>query len=348
MNGFYLINDQRVMESLDLLSVIKKVETVYSLKAKGETTLFPIITHDWEVGTKDMDIKSGCIGGDINIYGLKILTYMEKNDALDLPRLSGTMMIFDTNNGQLKGILDSRSITGLRTGAAGAIGSKYLARKGSETILLVGAGNQAFYNLAANLLVMDNIKNVLVYDPIDKNHADKFVSSAKERLNSLYSNYKSSDYEAVKNRLDLKFKAVENIEEAVKSSDIIVTVTPSRKPLIKKEWVKEGTHFNCIGADMEGKQEIDGQIFANAKVVVDDIIQATNYGETEIPVKSGIITEDEIHGEIGSLINNDIPSRTSNDEITIFDTTGLALQDLIVANLLIELADKDNLKKYML
>lgn len=350
MFNFYLINNDRVQESLDMLSVISHIEKAYMLKAQGDTVLFPVITYDWEVGKKDMDIKSGCFSGDVNIFGLKALTYMESNDAHDIPRLSGIMMLFDSTTGQLLGLLDSRSITGLRTGAAGAIGSKYLARKDSETILIVGAGNQAFYNLAGNLLVMGNIKRVLVYDPISKANADAFVSGVKDRLEKeIFTKYKDiNNYEALIKKIDIEYKSVDSLELSAKQADIIVTVTPSRSPLLKKDWVKEGTHINCIGADMEDKQEIDENIFIDAKIVVDDINQATSIGETEIPIKKEVITDGDIHCEIGDIIIGNKKSRTSDDEITIFDTTGLALQDLIVAKHLLDLAKRDGLPKYKL
>ncbi|WP_432663105.1 ornithine cyclodeaminase family protein [Wukongibacter baidiensis] len=350
MFDFYLISNDRVKESLDMLSVISQVEKAYLLKSQNEALLFPVITHDWVVGKKDMDIKSGCFGGEVNVFGLKALTYMEDNDAFNLPRLSGTMMIFNSLNGQLLGLLDSRSITGLRTGAAGAIGSKYLARKDSETLLIIGSGNQAFYNLAGNLLVMDNLKKVLIYDPLNKESAEAFASGVRERLiEEIFNKYSSSEnYESLIKKTDVKYEAVEDLRSAAEVADIIVTVTPARSPLLQKDWIKKGVHINCVGADMEGKQEIDENIFSDAKIVVDDMHQATSIGETEVPIKKGVISPEDIHSEIGNIILGEQPARTSEDEITVFDTTGLALQDLIVAKHLLDLAEKDNLPKYKL
>ncbi|WP_257128885.1 hypothetical protein [Priestia megaterium] len=108
--------------------------------------------------------------------------------------------------------------------------------------------------------------------------------------------------------------------------------------MIKKEWVKPGTHISCVGADMEGKQEIDEHLFASTRVFVDDIGQAISVGETEIPYKKGIITEDQIKAEIGSVILNRENGRVSNEDITIFDSAGISLQDLITANYLLEKA----------
>ena len=136
---------------------------------------------------------------------------------------------------------------------------------------------------------------------------------------------------------------MENIEKVVGVSDIIVSATPSRKPMIMKEWVKPGTHFSCVGSDMEGKQEIDENIFGVARVFVDDMNQAVAVGETETPIKKGVIEERDIVGEMGALILGNIEGRTSDDDITIYDTTGIALQDLLTAKKVLELAEEKGL-----
>lgn len=347
MNGFYLIGNECVLQSLDLLSVIEQIERAYVLKARGEGGVFPVITHEWVQGTKDMDIKAGYLDGSVNIYGLKALTYIEDNLKIGLPPLLGTMMIFDSTTGQLKGLIDSRGVTGYRTGAAGGIGSKYLARKDSETLLLVGAGNQAFFNLAANLLVMEHIKRVLVFDPANPNGAETFARTAPGRLrDEIFCKYQ--DQPGLLARLNISIEPVSSLEAATGQADIIVTVTPSRTPLIKREWVKAGTHFNCIGADMEGKEEVDPQIFGAARVVVDDLVQATTLGETEIPVKTGVIKKEDILCEIGSIVDGKVQGRVSPQDITLFDTTGLALQDLVTAEYLLQRAKQDNLPTYTL
>jgi len=116
-----------------------------------------------------------------------------------------------------------------------------------------------------------------------------------------------------------------------------------RKPLIKREWVKKGTHFTCIGSDMEGKQEIDENIFSMARVFVDDINQAANVGETEMPIKKSIITKESIIGEIGEVILGKVTGRVSKDDITIFDSTGIAYQDLLTATYVIKIAKEKGL-----
>lgn len=229
------------------------------------------------------------------------------------------------------GMLDGSYITGIRTGAAGALGAKLLARKESENLLLVGAGNIATFQIAATLKLIPGIKNVMIYDPMSYEFAKKKAEDIKNILESKFKLMLSDD---------VKFEAAENIEKATGESDIIITVTPSKKPIIKKEWVKKGTHFSCIGADMEGKEEIDPEIFRNAKIYVDNVNQCINVGETEVPIKTGILKTEEIVGEIGDLIIGIVAGRENDEDITIFDATGMALLDMATAKLAFRKADE--------
>lgn len=150
-------------------------------------------------------------------------------------------------------------------------------------------------------------------------------------------------YEFELNTENITFRAVENLEAAVKEIHIIVTVTPSRKPIIKKAWIQKGTHITCIGADMEGKQEIDSEIMPSALIFADDLEHCKKVGEIEILFKQGVIHAESIIGEIGDLILNKVNGRTSGDQITIFDTTGMALLDIATAEVALQLAEKNKL-----
>jgi len=342
MNKIIILNEETIKELLDIKNVIKVVEQAYTLKNSNQADLFPIITHIFEPGKADMDIKSGHLKGDANIFGLKLVSWFGENSKKGFPEVIGTIMIFDGKTGIPLGILSGEHMTGMRTGSAGAIGVKYLARKDSENLLMVGAGHQAFFQVAANLTVLDQIKKVMVYDPIDYKLAVDFCHKIKEKLNEeILSKYK--DDEILVKKYDIDFVATDDIEKSTSKADVIVTATPSRKPIIKKEWVKKGTHFSCIGSDMEGKQEIDENIFSKARIFVDDFEQASNVGETETPIKKGIIKKEDIAGEIGEVIMGTKSGRLSDDEITIFDSTGIAHQDLLTATYAIKIAKEKGL-----
>ena len=341
-----ILNEETIKELLDIKNVIEVVEHVYTLKNSNQANLFPIVTHVFEPGKADMDIKSGHLKGKANVFGLKLVSWFGDNIEKGLPDVIGTIMLFDGKTGIPQGILSAEHITCMRTGSAGAIGAKYLASKDSESLLMVGAGHQAFFQIAAALTVLNNIRKVTVYDPIDFKFAVDFCNRVKLRLkNEILSKYKDDKiyFKRLTEKFNITFLATDDIEKSIKEADIIVTATPSRKPLIKREWVKKGTHFNCIGSDMEGKQEIDEKIFSMARVFVDDISQATNVGETEVPIKKGIITKESIVGEIGEVILGKVPGRVSKDDITIFDSTGIAHQDLLTANYLMKIAKEKGL-----
>ncbi|WP_164553364.1 ornithine cyclodeaminase family protein [Brevibacillus marinus] len=185
-----------------------------------------------------------------------------------------------------------------------------------------------------------------VYNPRAYEKAASFCSSIKARLiETFLAPYQAEErlYQTYRRRIEIDFAAVDDLQAAAEEADIILTATPSRQPLIRQEWVKPGTHLSCVGADMEGKQEIDEHLFAKARVFVDDVTQAAQAGETEIAVKKGIIAKGDIAGEIGSVILGKTPGRLSQEDITLFDSTGIALQDLITADYVLQQAEEKGL-----
>lgn len=317
---------------LKLSDVISTVEEVYRLKAMGETAVFPLVFHEFEPGVADMDIKSGWLKGS-DIFGLKVVSWFGENVKKDLPALIGTILVMDATTGAPQGILDGSHITGIRTGAAGAIGAKLLARKDSKTLMVVGAGHVATFQVAATLTLLPDIEKVYVYDGLNQENAERFAKSMSEVLAE---NFAMTDCKAV-------FEAVTDLPAATADSDIIITVTPSREPIIRKEWVKPGTHFSCIGADMSGKEEIEAEIFENARVFTDDTPQCINVGEIEIPVKKGILKAEDIAGEIGEILTGKTCGRENDEQITVFDATGTALLDLLTAKLALAKAEEQGL-----
>lgn len=326
-----VLNQSVLEEVLEMPMVIEAIEQVYTLKAQDQTSLFPMVFHEFNPGVADMDIKSGHLKG-ADIFGLKLVSWFGENKDKNLPLLIGTTMIFDSQTGAPKAILNADHITGMRTGAAGAIGAKYLAKKDSRTLMMVGTGHIAQFEIAATLIAVPTIEKVFIHDPMSKEASESYAKSISKKLKTNFGIDKT-----------ISFESVDHFETAVGQSDIIITATPSRKAMIHKDWLKLGTHLSCVGADMEGKQEIDEKLFKDAVVVVDDLTQAIHVGETETAYKAGIITEEDIHSEMGQVILGDKPGRTSDDDITIFDSTGIALQDLMTSKIALELANKKGL-----
>jgi ornithine cyclodeaminase/alanine dehydrogenase len=341
MSTIRVISRQEIEAHLNMQDAVKAVEQAYVLNAEKEVQLFDTVFHDFDEGKADMDIKSGTID-KAGVFGFKLMSWFGDNAAKGLPTLMGTIMLFDRTTGAPLVLLDGASITGLRTGAAGAIGTKYLARPESVELLMVGAGNQAPYQLAAHLMLMDNIKTVQVHDPLSYDAAVAFCAGIKDMLTTRFLPAFKDDpamHAWLQKKYAVEFIPVTDLKEAVGTADIIVTVTPSRKPLVMNEWLKPGTHLSCMGADMAGKQEIDGTIFAAARVFVDDIEKTSRTGEMEIPIRDGLFSKQDIVCEIGQVIAGRNPGRLSATETTIFDATGLAAQDILTAKELLAKAE---------
>lgn len=313
MNEFIIISKEEVSSVIDMKDVIEADEKAYAYKCDGKAELFPIITHSFEDGVSEFDIKSGSMDG-AGIFGMKLVSAFECNDKYNLPRLTGTILVFDRETGMLKSMMDGGLITNMRTGAAGAVGCKYLARPESEVLLLVGTGAQGPVLLEATLQVMKNIKKILICNPRSPQKVEGFIKSVNEKL-----------------RTAIPMEAVTDLENAARSADIILTAVPSRDGVIEADWVKPGTHLSCIGSDMEGKQELEVALMGRAKVFCDDLTQVINVGECEKAVKQGILKPENIT-EIGDVILGKVSGRDSAEQITIFDSTGIGLQDLMVAS----------------
>lgn len=326
-----VLSRDNLAEALDLSSVIEGVEAVYQAKAQGKAVAWPLVEYKFENGGI-MDIRSGGVFGDVGIHGAKLLNNFPKNAEENLPVFTGILMAFDSRTGLPIGVMDASYITSLRTGAAAAIGAATLAKADSETLLLVGAGRQAIYLLGATLLKMPRLRHVIVADPIDYENAVHFTETIEHRLK-----------EELGIETDAVFEATNDLKAATGKSDVILTITRSTAPLIMREWVKPGTHLSCIGADMVGKEEIDPEIFRTARAFADDAAQCCTVGEMEIPAKMGIVSKDSICGEIGQVLNGQIPGRTSEEDITIFDATGLAALDLVTAKVAVKLAEEKNM-----
>lgn len=324
-----ILNEETLSDLLDMHSVIQAVESVYKQKSNDESVVWDTIFYDFEPGKADMDIKSGFLKKQ-KIFGHKTVTWFGENVDKDLPTLTGLICIFDGNTGMPIGVTEGSYITGLRTGAAAAIGAKYLANPNPEKALIIGSGNQLKFQVAALLTVYPQLKVLEVYNR-DTKKSQEAVQSLPEQMGAM-------GITGVTTQL----KSTQKLQKSVETSQIIITITPSKKPIIKADWVKPGTHLSTMGADMVGKQEIDELIFSHAVIVTDDLHHSSQVGEMETALKNNIISIGDIKGEIGDLILEKVTGRQEKDEVTIFDATGMALMDIATAKLAIDLSEKNN------
>jgi len=291
---------------------IRAVREAYIAFAKGRVKMPPVMHLDVSQYNGEVDIKSGYIE-DLGLIGTKIASGFYENYKLGLPPGIAVIILMDLKTSMPVAIMDGTYVTAYRTGAAGAVAAKALARKDSNIIGVVGAGTQARMQVLA-LREVFSLKKIKVWD-INTTERDRYVEEMSEQLK-------------------IPIEPAEDIKNAVTETDIIVTVTPSRKALVMKEWIQEGVHINAIGADGPGKQELDPFIVKRAdKVVVDSLNQCRIIGEIQHALADGLITEDDVYAEIGKILIGEKIGRETNEEITLFDATGLAAQDIAAANI---------------
>ena len=316
-----LIPRKDVEGIVSMKEVVEVVEEAFKAKGLGEVVMPPKVYVNFPKG--DFRVMP-CYIPSLGFGGVKIVNVHPENpEKYGLPTVMAVILLLDPETGKPVAIMDGTWMTDMRTGAAGGVAAKYLARPDSRTVGIVGAGRQARTQLMALKEVLEEIEEVRVTD-IRKDVREKYAEEMSEKLG-------------------LNVKAVDSVRETVEGADIVVTVTPVRKPIVKNEWIRPGVHINAIGADAPGKEELDPEILKRAKIVVDDFEQACHSGEVNVPLTKGIISKEDIYAELGEIIVGKKPGRLSDDEITIFDSTGLAIQDLATATLVYKKAKASNL-----
>ena len=249
-------------------------------------------------------------GEGFDIAGVKCVNVHPHNAAGHLPAVMAVIILNDPQTGFPLAIMDGTYLTCLRTGAAGALAAKYLSREDSKVAGFVGCGAQARALLSC-LLDVRNIRKIKIWQfQKDKECVRAFRQWA-------HTTYK------------LETLVSPQMDAVTMNSDIVITTTPSRVPLVN--CVSPGTHINAIGADAPGKQEINPEILKQAKVVVDDWIQASHSGEINVPISRKQMIKRDVHAHLGDIVVGKKRGRTFAKEITLFDATGLAIQDISCA-----------------
>ncbi len=238
----------------------------------------------------------------------KWVSIREQNrQRFNLPTVFSILIYTHPETGFPLAIVDGSYHTVMRTGAAAAVSAKWMARKDSTKLAIVGAGNMAEGALATCNEVFP-WEEVRIWSR-SQSTLDQFVKTQQPK----YENF--------------AIGASTDLESVVRGTDVVVTLTPARGPIVKDEWITPGMHIAAVGADKKGDQELEGSILQRARIFVDDIRQCRTDGEINVPLSEGLITEADLAGEIGEVITGRKPGRTSDDDITLFDSTGIALQD---------------------
>jgi alanine dehydrogenase len=288
---------------LDIREVNVAIEEAFAEHGRGKVQMPPKVYIQFERG--DFRTMPAYIPS-LSIGGVKIVNVHPENPSQGLPTVMALTVILDPGTGIPEAILNATSLTDLRTGAAGAVAAKYLSPKRDVVLGVVGSGRQAQAQVRATGAEL-TIQELRVWSRKEKN------------AQALCAKFP-----------DLSCRTGEL--KKVCDCDLLVTTTPSRQPLIENEWIHDGMHINAIGADAPGKQELDPAILSRARVFVDDPEQAVHSGEINVPILEGLFTRDQVVGTLGEVVLGK-KGRKSDGEITVFDSTGLAIQDLAIAEI---------------
>jgi ornithine cyclodeaminase/alanine dehydrogenase-like protein (mu-crystallin family) len=306
-----IIPQSLVPELLPMTECIHLMSGTLRAMAEGDAVL-PLRSMVW------MPDKSGLLGvmpaylGQPGSLGLKVISYLPGNHGTDRDSHQGAVLLFDTKTGELLAVIDASSITAIRTAAVSGLATRLLAREDAGDLAIIGAGVQAATHLAAMKAVRP-LRRVRV-----SSHSLESAKAFARRYDPT---------------LGLSIEAVATPRDAVEGADIICTATSSPEPVVHGEWIADGAHVNAVGACFPTTRELDTAAVVRSRLYVDRRESALNEaGDFLIPRKESAVTDDHIVGEIGDILTGRIHGRRSPNEITLFKSLGIAIEDLASAH----------------
>jgi alanine dehydrogenase len=305
-----------VKQFVNLNDCIEAVRRAFRLHGERKTQV-PMMMgmHSSEGG---FHIKAGILPLARDYFAAKMNANFPNNpQRFTLPTIQGVIVLSDAQNGRLLAVLDSIEITALRTAAATAVAAEHLARKDSQVATICGCGVQGEAQLQALAQVL-KLERVFTYD-IEEVKASEFARAWSAKLG-------------------ISIQSTKDLGHATRQSDVCVTCTSSRQPFLKREHIGRGTFIAAVGADNPDKQELEAELMGGSKVVVDVLDQCAEGGDLHHALRAGVVRRSDVHADLGEVVAGIKPGRASNDEITIFDSTGTAIQDVAVAALVYEKA----------
>lgn len=309
----FIVPEREIAGLVTAVDCLAAVEKAFASMAKKSARNFPVVREPIGYADALYGFKSGFDRESLAL-GLKSGGFWPNNIDKGLTNHQSTVFLFDADTGRCRAVVGGNLLTALRTAAASAVSIKYLARADARVIGMIGAGHQSTFQLRA----------ALDQRPFDKVVGWNIHPEALDRL------------EAVAAERGVPFEPVD-LDRLGAESDVIITITSSFAPLLGAAQVRPGTHLACMGTDTKGKQEVEAELVAAATVFADEIRQSITIGEAQHAVGAGLLAESDIV-EIGAVINGDHPGRKADDAITLFDGTGVGLQDLAVASAALDAA----------
>ncbi|WP_011582623.1 MULTISPECIES: iminosuccinate reductase BhcD [Chelativorans] len=308
-----IVPEREISGLISAADCFTAVEQVFASMARKSATNFPVIREAIGHAGALYGFKSGFDRESLAL-GLKSGGFWPNNVEKGLTNHQSTIFLFDADTGRCRAVVGGNLLTALRTAAASAVSIKYLARRDAQVIGIVGAGHQSTFQLRA-ALDQRAFKKVVGWN-IDPEMLSRLQVVAAER--------------------NIPFESVD-LDRLGAEADVIITITSSFASLLKAAQVRPGTHLACMGTDTKGKQEVEAELVAMATVFTDEVAQSISIGEAQHAVEKGLLAAGDII-ELGQVINGMHPGRSSDDEITLFDGTGVGLQDLAVASAAVDLA----------
>jgi len=310
-----ILTGKQIKKLLDMKDVLGAVENAFKHKGLGKVQMPSKVYLFYEKFNGDLRTMPSYVE-DMDVSAVKIVNVHPDNRNYGMRTVMALLVLINPHTGAPLAVMDGTHITDMRTGAASGIASKYLARPNPKVLGIIGCGNQARTQMLALITQYEHFDEVRLYD--------MYPEKAKALAREFRRHYKEKVG---------KIKAVSEAKLCVVDSDIVVTATSSRGPIVHDEWVRTGTHFNCIGADAPGKQEMDPKILKRARLVIDDWDQACHSGEINVPLSKGELVKEDVDAEIGHIVAGLKPGRESDDQVTVFCSTGLAIQDCLTAKI---------------
>jgi alanine dehydrogenase len=314
-----LLTSREIQSLLTIDECIEVVEHAFRMYGEGKSVAPAVLS----IHTKDggFHVKAGLLELGRSYFAAKVNgNYPENISRFGLPTIQGVIVLCDAENGTPLAVMDSRDITSLRTAAATAVAAKYLARGDSRTITICGCGNQGRIQLRA-LSRICRLETAFAFDR-DGERALRFSEDL------------TSD-------LGISVEPVSYLTAAVRQSDICVTCTTSWQPVLGYDDISPGTFIAAVGADNPQKQELHPSLMSRSKIVCDILEQCAAMGDLHHALEAGFVTRVNVHAELGEIVAGKKPGRESREEVTIFDSTGMALQDVAAAAFLYEKAQRD-------
>ena len=306
-----ILNQTDVSRLLPMGECIEVMTATLQALSHGDAIL-PLRSTMWMPDRTGALVMMPAYLGNINAAGLKVITYFAGNRGTPLDTHQGGVLLFDTKDGRLLAIIDATEVTSIRTAAVTGVATRLLARSEASRLAILGAGTQARTHLDSMLRVRP-IKQVKVWS-LTVEESSRFATAACERY-------------------QIPVEAAQTAEEAVEGADLICTVTSTIEPILKGEWIRPGTHINAIGSSIPFARELDAEAVRRAKLFVDRKESTLNEsGDFLLAKKEGAVDDTHILGEIGDILTGKLTGRCSPDEITLYKSLGLAIEDLASAH----------------